>query len=116
MNGLGGADGDKFVFRSTADLGKGVNAGTITDFTGANGAGDVIDLTAIDANTTKHGNQDFKFTTCHFHHKAGELHLKAAGVGFLLEGDANGDVKADFQIKLDGTVTITQQDILGLVT
>lgn len=83
---------------------------------------DLIDLTAIDANTKRSGNQDFNdtFVTA-FSKKAGELKVtdfnnlvddhnyavsnasngyKLSGV--LLEGDVNGDGVADFAVRLVG--------------
>jgi Ca2+-binding RTX toxin-like protein len=97
----GGADGDVFVFISLSDSKRGVTRDVITDFVDA---GDVISLSAIDAKTGGADNA-FKFIGSHaFHHKAGELHYKidAAHDRVIIQGDVNGDGKADFEIELSG--------------
>ena len=59
------------------------------------------------------GNQAFKFIAKQaFHHKAGELHYKFAGPNTLIEGDTNGDGRADFQIQLTGLKTLTAGDFV----
>ena len=80
---------------------------------------DVIDLSTIDAKSTIHGNQAFKFIgTAAFHLKAGELHdFKQNLVGTahdktIVEGDVNGDGHADFQIELSGLKALTAGDFL----
>jgi len=53
----------------------------------------------MDANTHKHGNQDFKFIGAQkFHHKSGELHFVKHGTYVTVGGEVNGNGKADFQI------------------
>lgn len=104
-NSFTGAGGDDtFVFHR-GDTGKsGASADVITDFS----AGDVIDLHLWDANIGKNGNQDFKFVdTADFHGKAGELRYFQTGGDTLVQGDTNGDGKADFVIRLTGTITLT---------
>lgn len=105
-NSFTGAGGnDTFVFHR-GDSGKsGASADVITDFT----AGDKIDLDPWDADSGKNGNQDFKFIdTADFHGKAGELrYFQTGGGDTLVQGDTNGDGKADFVIRLTGIVTLT---------
>jgi hypothetical protein len=63
-----------------------------------------MDLSNIDAKSkTKAVNDHFKFIGAKaFHHKAGELHfIKKAGF-LLVEGDMDGNGKADFQIDVHG--------------
>jgi Ca2+-binding RTX toxin-like protein len=57
----GGLGSDKFNFNSKAEAKKGSVHDSIADFSGFGGEGDLIDLSAMDANTHKHGNQNFKF-------------------------------------------------------
>ena len=100
---FGGGAGDVFDFNAVNETGK--SAATrdqIVDF--SHSEHDKIDLATIDASSKIGGNQAFKFIGKQaFHHTAGELHqvtLKGGDVG--IEGDTNGDGKADFQIQLVG--------------
>ena len=99
----GGTDADTFIFK-TGDSGKThTSADTIYDFTDP----DSIDLTGWDANSKKHGIQDFDFIGTHaFSGHAGQLHVVRADSDTWIEGDTNGDKKPDFVIHLDDAVTI----------
>ena len=99
----GGSGADTFVFK-TADSGKThATADTIYDFTNK----DDIDLTGWDANSKKAGVQDFDFIGTHaFSGHAGELHYVKAKSDTWIEGDTNGDKKADFVIHLDDAVNL----------
>jgi hypothetical protein len=106
----GGAGNDHFVFKSVSEAGKTTSRDVITDFT--HGI-DKIDVSGIDANTALAGNQAFKFiSTLAFDHHAGELHVTTAGSHRIVEGDVNGDGKADFQIDILGLKTITAADFV----
>jgi Ca2+-binding RTX toxin-like protein len=94
----GGSGGDTFRFVSIKD--SGTTAATrdfITDFTSA----DVIDLSGIDANTKVAGDQAFTFlgTNVAFDGVAGRLVAHFSTAGQIIEGDVNGDKKADFSIE-----------------
>jgi pectate lyase len=107
---LTGGDGrDQFVFTSIKDGAVGSHRDVITDF----GAGDVIDLSGIDAQTGKGGDQDFTFIgTKDFTERAGELHVVQDGNYSVVEGDVNGDGQADFQIALAGHPNLSASDFI----
>lgn len=110
----GGADGDTFHYDSILDSRFGKNHDKITDFVhGTNITGDHIDLSAIDANTKAAGDQAFKFIGGQaFHHQRGELHTVTAGANLLVQGDVNGDGKADFEILLSGIHHLVKADFI----
>ena len=94
----GGAGADSFVFAAASESTR-AQADLILDF--QRGI-DVIDLAAIDADTTALGDQAFSFIGgAAFGHHAGELRLTAvAGGQFQLAGDIDGDGVADLAIRL----------------
>jgi hypothetical protein len=80
---------------------------------------DDIDLSGIDASSLRSGNQQFKFIGARaFNDIAGELRaVKSDKVGTafdttMIEGDVNGDGKADFQIQLRGLYTLSSLDFV----
>jgi VCBS repeat-containing protein len=94
----GGLGADRFKFNVKTESKKGALHDVILDFSGAGGEHDQIDLSAMDAKKG-HGNQAFKFIgTKKFHHKMGELHIVKHGTYVTVEGDVDGNGKADFQI------------------
>ncbi len=106
QNRLGGNGGaDRFVFRSLAELGNGATADTVWG-----GLFSTIDLSAIDADTTKAGDQAFHFSPLisfpdiHFSGQPGEIALSyVPGTSMqILEFDVNGDKIADARLYLDG--------------
>jgi Ca2+-binding RTX toxin-like protein len=106
----GGAGVDGFDYAALSD--SGITAATrdvIADF---NPGVDQIDLHLIDANKTNAAGTndtfDFKGTNVPFTGTAGELHAFWSAIGQIIEGDVNGDAKADFSIEIkDPTHTIT---------
>jgi serralysin len=89
----GGPNADRFDFNAPGESKSGGLRDQILDFSSAQH--DKIDLSTIDANAHAHGNQAFHFIGASgFHHQGGELRF----AGHVLEGDVNGDGKADFQI------------------
>ena len=115
MTGNEGAD--TFVFESILETGKTkATRDVITDFMHGE---DVLDLTAIDANTLIGGNQAFSWRGERgFSGAAGELHFVrennpgTANDRTIVEGDVNGDRIADFQIELTGLQRLTDHDLL----
>ena len=106
----GDAGADFFDFNKTAESKKGAGRDIVTDFDAAD---DLIDLFGIDAKTGVNGNQKFKFIGGQkFHDVKGELHV-VAKVGFVLvEGDTNGDGRADFQIQVDNVTALVKADFI----
>jgi Ca2+-binding RTX toxin-like protein len=107
---LGGAGADDFVYLSAADSRRGSRRDVIEDF---QRRADDIDLSALDASLDRAGNQAFKWIGSKaFTGKAGELHyVKKAGF-ILVEGDIDGNGKADFQIQLDDIAAIGKGDFI----
>jgi Ca2+-binding RTX toxin-like protein len=104
----GGLDNDTYNFTALTDSRKGALRDVILDFSSSDG--DMIGLNQIDA---KKGGGDNAFHFIgkqHFHHKAGELHFVNKGAFLLVEGDVNGDGKADFQIEVHGVATLAPGD------
>jgi Ca2+-binding RTX toxin-like protein len=100
----GGAD--TFVFSARSDSKPGATRDVITDFSNPEVDHDIIDLHSIDAK--KQGGTDDTFTFIgaqHFHHKEGELRftVDTAHDRTIIQGDVNGDAKADIEIELTGT-------------
>lgn len=105
-----GGDGlDVFDFNKTVESKKGGSRDVITDF---NRDDDLIDLADIDAKSGG-GDHAFKFIGKQaFHHHKGELHfVKKAGF-VIVEGDIDGNGKADFQIQVDDVSKLTKGDFV----
>jgi hypothetical protein len=96
----GGTESDIFGYSSTKDSGTTkATRDVITDFEDGTNR---IDLARIDANTKLANDQAFNFigTDVHFTGHRGELLAHSIANGFLIEGDVNGDKKADFTIEV----------------
>ncbi|MER2509343.1 MAG: nitronate monooxygenase, partial [Amaricoccus sp.] len=96
----GGSEADSFDFAARTD--SGVTAATrdvITDF---EDFVDVINLAPMDADSTRAGNDAFRFIGMHtaFTGHAGELRAVFSGAGEVVEADTNGDGIADFSVAL----------------
>lgn len=103
----GGGGADTFIFGSLADT----TGDTIRDF--ARGQGDRIQLTGIDANENRGGNQAFAFIgTQGFHGVAGELRYQIGSATTAISGDTDGDGASDFRISLTGRMTLTEDSFL----
>ncbi|MBR0558156.1 endo alpha-1,4 polygalactosaminidase [Ciceribacter sp. L1K23] len=109
----GGTGQDRFVFKSVAET-TFASAGrdTILDFSRAQH--DKIDLSAIDANTTRGGNQSFTFIGSHgFHGKAGELRFQKISGDTHILADVNGDGRADLAVVLKNLLlTLSKTDFI----
>ena len=106
----GGAGSDRFIFTTVDDSRAGSgNRDFIADFQ-AN-QGDLVDLSAIDANGRLIGDQSFSWIgSTSFSGKSGELRF-GSGSG-LLQADLNGDRRADFEIAFGGVVTLGDAQII----
>jgi hypothetical protein len=111
----GGAGNDTFVYFTAKDSGATrLTRDTILDFQGAGtSGGDVLDLRAIDIDSKTAGVQGLTWIGQNgtFIH-AGDLRMVQDGHDTLIQGDTNGDGKADFTIDLVGTLNIDDHDIL----
>jgi Ca2+-binding RTX toxin-like protein len=113
---VGGLGADTFQFSRdpvshVMDSVTGSGRDVIRDFSHAEH--DKIDLAKLDAKTTVSGDQAFSFiATSAFHHTAGELRYTVTTSQTIVEGDVNGDGKADFQIGLTGHVSLIKGDFV----
>ncbi|MBU1211009.1 MAG: hypothetical protein KJ587_07020 [Alphaproteobacteria bacterium] len=105
----GGAGRDRFDYDRIQES----RGATRDKISGWNDFQDRIDLRTIDANTTVGGNQRFKFIgEDAFSRTAGELHIRDIGSITRVEGDINGDGRADFAIDVIGASTLVQSEFL----
>lgn len=105
----GGAGKDRFDFNSYQEIGNTVNVhDIITDFMSGQ---DKIDLSDIDADTSRRGDQSFKLVN-EFTGRSSELTVRNDGQSTFIEGDVNGDRQHDFMIELTGLPLITSADFI----
>lgn len=104
----GGGGKDLFVFGTLADSASKATADVIHDWN----AGDRIDLTGIDADSSASGDQAFTFIGNAAFSAAGQLQVINNGVTTFVSGDVNGDGVADFVIKLSGVQSLADTDFL----
>jgi Ca2+-binding RTX toxin-like protein len=95
----GGPGADQFLYRSEAEIDNGVDAcDWILDFQ----ADDRLDLSRLDANLAKCGNQAFSWIGTAAFRSPGQLRYTVVnGIG-LLEGNTIGSTGAEFQLLLPG--------------
>lgn len=85
----GGGGNDRFVFAAW----EAAAGDRITDFD----SGDLIDLSAIDANGAAAGDAAFAFIgAAAFNGQAGQLRVSGSGANWTVQGDLDGDGAADF--------------------
>jgi Ca2+-binding RTX toxin-like protein len=110
-NLTGGGGADSFVFLDTSDSLVGAGNHDVIDF--RHGQSDLIDVHAIDADTTTDGNQDFHLVAGgNFSQTAGELIQFKVGGHTIVQGDVNGDGSADFEIQLTTGATLVDGDFV----
>ncbi len=112
----GGAGPDTFAYRIPKESRRGKKRDVISQFDAGTTvtAVDLIDLSKIDANSKAGGDQAFKFIgSKRFSRKAGQLRIKKTSSSRIVQGDVNGDGRADLEIQVFGTgstVTLTAID------
>lgn len=99
----GGAGADRFIYLANSDSGVGLGRDVITDFTRGS---DLIDVTALNASSF--------VGTALFSGQAGQLRYASFDGTTIIELDSNGDRIADFQIELNGMVSLGFGDFAGL--
>ena len=107
----GGLGADHFVYAALTD--STVKAGgqdVITDF--SHGDGDLIDLSALDADTADGADTAFHLVDGDFTHHAGELIQTAQAGGYLVRGDVNGDGATDFALFVHTASTLIAADFV----
>ncbi len=105
----GGAGGDRFVFKLASDSTY-AQYDRIMDFKPGE---DRIDLSGIDADNTRAGNQTFGFSADRpFFTGAGDLWTTATWMGDMVEADLNGDGFSDVRILVIGQWDLKASDFI----
>ncbi|MEM7507869.1 MAG: hypothetical protein AAF415_14095 [Pseudomonadota bacterium] len=108
----GGGGNDRFFFLDLDDSGVGAGArDIITDFE----SGELISLSAIDADIGASGNNVFSFLgTDAFTGTAGEVRFAKSTANnlTLIHADVDGDAMSDFQIELTGVIDLVAGDFV----
>lgn len=108
----GGSGADTFELGAVSHSLPGAGSrDTILDFSRIEG--DKVDLSGIDADSGRSGDQGFIFIgNGAFTSKAAQIHVVQTSEALILEGDINGDGAADFQIALQGVREFGLQDLI----
>ena len=108
---FGEGDADRFQFKALSDSRVGSGTDFIHDF--SRSENDRIDVRPIDANTKLGGNQKFHFIADgDFTKQPGELRFVKSGTGVDIEGDVDGDGKADLSIFVKSVANLGAGDFL----
>ncbi len=112
-------EADKFVFLAASDSTfAAAGRDVITDFgdhATAGAGADLLDLSAVEANTATALDQAFSFNAtagAAFSGTAGSLIWKQFAGAAIVYGDVNGDKVADFAIQLNGTHALLATDFI----
>jgi Ca2+-binding RTX toxin-like protein len=107
----GGPGNDIFDYNAVSESKPGAaSRDVVLDFVGVGAAaGDRVDLSTIDANTTKAGNQAFVFKGAGAITGAGQVHVVASGADTLIQANTGGTTAPELEILVkDGTATPAQ--------
>lgn len=99
----GGTGSDSFVYLATTDSLPGILRDSIIDFDTTR---DIINLVAIDANSSSRGNQAFVLASS-FTGIKGQLVINSMDGNSIIGGDTNGDQVADFEILVLGVSSLS---------
>lgn len=106
----GGTGADQFIFSSVLQSSV-ATPDFIWDFTRSEG--DKINRSAIDANTSRSGNQAFSFIgSAAFSGVAGQLRYEYVNGNTVITGDVNGDGVADFGVTLYDAMPLVATDFV----
>jgi len=105
----GGAGADTFDFNHISESTSAARD-TVRDFNAA--AGDIIDLSDIDANSMAAGNQAFNFVGAAAFASAGDLRFLTNGTDGFVIGDVDGDGTIDLNILLQGVTSMSAGDFV----
>ena len=108
---FGQNDADSFVFTRVLDSTVGTTRDQIKDFSAADG--DLIDLSAIDADANTGADDAFTFIgNAAYSGIAGELRFTSYVTNSIIRGDVDGDGVDDFQIAVAGVTTLSVGDFV----
>lgn len=108
----GGKGADRFVFNALHDSGRSeAKRDVVSDF--SRFQGDKIDLTALDANQLRVGDQAFTFIgATKFSGQAGELRFQSKDTVTVIAADVDGDGTADFSLAVSKVIEFTTSDFI----
>ena len=107
---VGGSGRDVFDFDSIAEAGTGAARDVIVDLARVQ---DKVDLSTIDANLLRGGNQRFEWAgTAAFDGDAGDLRYRRVGDNLVVQGDVNGDRRADFELTFKSLPELSASDFI----
>lgn len=110
-NLYGGSGADRFIYSNISESNPSQGVDTIGDFDRAEG--DRIDVSQVDANSGRLGNQAFTFLgTGSFTGQAGEMRYVNAGATRLVHFDVDGDGLSDMQIRVNGAGDLLASDFI----
>lgn len=110
---FGGGGLDRFVFNATVESRPGLlHRDVIADF--HRSQHDRVDLAAIDADTTKAGNQGFVFigadTFAHYHATHPTVHGMVRFSGGIVQANVNANLAPDMEIQIKGMTSMAPGD------